>query len=75
VIVGSFKIQRLSDTDIVAQYLAGEAQGVLGLRARISQAQVRDILLRHGVRLRTSSETLRLTLRTRKWVPPGKLAV
>ena len=72
--VGTFKIQRLTDDQIVSQYLAGETQGMLSLRARISQAAVRDILIRHGVRLRTSQETLRLTLRTRKWVPPGKLA-
>jgi hypothetical protein len=74
VTMGSLPKQRLSDSEIVAQYLAGASQGFLSLKARISQVHIRNILLAHGVRLRTSQETLRLTLRTRRWVPPGKLA-
>jgi len=58
------KIQRLTDDQIVAEYTAGASQGWLSLRARISQAQVRDVLIAKGVRIRQSAEALRLHLRT-----------
>jgi hypothetical protein len=63
--LGTLNLQKLSDDEICARYRAGESQGFIGLRARLSCYQVRDILKRHGVRLRTSSEALRLALRTR----------
>lgn len=63
--MGSLRIQRLTDAEILARYRAGESQGLIGLRARLSSARVRDILVHHGVRLRSSQEALRLALRTR----------
>jgi hypothetical protein len=57
--------QRLSDAEICAEYLAGRTQAWLGLKARMSSARVREILIANGVRLRTSPEVRRLAVRTR----------
>ena len=63
--MGTLKIQRLSDDEICQQYRDGASQGYLSLRARISCAKIRDILVTHGVRVRQSPEAIRLELRTR----------
>jgi hypothetical protein len=58
-------MQRLTDAEIVSEYAAGKSQAWLGLKARLSSAQVRALLVAHGVRLRGQAEALRLELRTR----------
>ncbi len=65
--MGSLKFQKLSDDQICRQYAAGDSQGLLSLKARISTAQVRAILVARGVRLRGQQEALRLALRTRSF--------
>lgn len=55
---------RLSDAEICQRYRDGESQGMIGLRARLSSAQVRAVLIAHDVRIRHSAEALRLHLRT-----------
>ena len=67
--MGTARLQRLTDDEIVARYNAGESQSLIGLRARLSTAQVRAVLVGLGVRIRPSAETLRLTLRTRPRKP------
>jgi hypothetical protein len=64
--VGSFPRQRLSDEEICQRYRdGGESQGMIGLRARLSCAQVRAVLEANNIRIRQSAEALRLSLRTR----------
>lgn len=59
--------QRLSDAEIVRRYRDdGESRGMVGLRAKISDAQVMTILIRHGVRIRGTNEALRLAITQRK---------
>jgi hypothetical protein len=70
--MGSLKIQRLSDAEICQQYRDGQSQGYLSLKARISTAAVRTILVAHGVRVRQSAEALRLSLRARPRKPPSR---
>jgi hypothetical protein len=64
VIVGTLKFQKLSDDEICQRYEAGDSQGLISLKARISTAQVRAILQGRGVRLRGQPESVRLSLRT-----------
>jgi hypothetical protein len=64
--VGSYPRQRLSDEDLCRLYVDEQkTQAWLGLKARLSSARVRDILVANGVRLRTSPEVRRLAVRTR----------
>jgi hypothetical protein len=74
VIVGSMKTQRLTDEEIAAEYRAGKSQAWLGLKARLSSAQVRSILVALQVPLRSQQEVLRLALRTRRYTPPRERA-
>lgn len=64
--MGSLAKQRLTDEQIIQQYRDGASQGLLSLRARISCAQVRDILVRNKIRVRGAPEALRLELRMRR---------
>jgi hypothetical protein len=56
---------RLSDEQIIAEYAAGKPQAWIGLKARLSTAQVRAILVAHGVHIRGQQEALRLSIRSR----------
>lgn len=61
--MGSFKVSRLSDAEIIARYRdAGESAGMLALRAKIPLYRVQEILTAAGIRLRGPSEALRLAL-------------
>lgn len=62
--MGTRRYQKISDAEICQLYRDGQSAGVIGLRARISSVQVRDILTAHGIRIRQSAEALRLHLRT-----------
>lgn len=64
-IVGSLPRPRLSPEQIVEEYNAGKTQAWIGLKARLSSARVREILVANGVRLRTSPEARRLAVRAR----------
>jgi hypothetical protein len=64
--------QRLSDSQIVDEYIAGKSQGYLSLKARISCSRVREILVANDVRIRQSSEALRLSIRARPRKPPSR---
>lgn len=65
--MGSLRYQKISDAEIVRCYAEGNSQGLISLKARISTAQVRDILVANHVRLRGQQESLRLALRGRSW--------
>jgi hypothetical protein len=65
--MGTLHRQRLSDAEIVRRYRDdGESRGMIGLRAKISDAQVTTILIRAGVRIRGPNEALRLAITQRK---------
>jgi hypothetical protein len=63
--MGTLKLQRLTDEEIIQQYRDGASQGLLSLKARISCAKIRDILVRNRIHIRSQPEALRLELRTR----------
>lgn len=50
----------LTEDEIVARYRAGEARGMIGLRARVSDARVKEILLAAGIELRSQREVVAL---------------
>jgi hypothetical protein len=54
--MGSIKVPRLSEAEIVARYVAGEGRTMLALRAKMPDAWVREVLVFHGVELRTHAE-------------------
>lgn len=64
--MGTFKVQRLTDAEIVARYVAGEGRGILGLRAKLPDYRVTEILTAAGVRLRGTNEAIRLSHNQRK---------
>jgi hypothetical protein len=63
--MGSLKIPYLSDQEVVDRYLAGEARGLIALRAKKSDAWVVDVLIRHGVKLRTASQAISMSVKSR----------
>lgn len=67
--MGSFPRPRLTDDEICQQYREGKSQAWLGLKARLSSARIREILVARGVRIRQSSEALRLSVRARPRKP------
>lgn len=54
--MGSLKVPRLSEAEIVTRYVAGEGRTMLALRAKMPDAWVREVLAFHGVELRTQAE-------------------
>lgn len=63
--MGSLYIPKLSEDEVVARYVAGESRGLLGLRAKKSDAWVVACLIRAGVPLRTPSEAMAIMMRNR----------
>jgi hypothetical protein len=63
--VGTFKAARLSDQDVVARYVAGEARGMISLRAGKPDAWVVAILQAAGIPLRTPAESMAILMRHR----------
>lgn len=59
--MGSIKVQTLSNDEIVARYLAGEARGLIGLRAKIPDYRVVEILMSNGITLRSPAEARAIT--------------
>jgi hypothetical protein len=71
--MGSLPRPRLSETEIVHLYQHEQkSQAWLGLKARLSSARVRDVLVAHGVHIRQSSESIRLSIRARPRKPPSR---
>jgi hypothetical protein len=58
--MGARTQSRLSVGEIISRYQAGESQGLLSLRAKISCQRIRDILAESGIRIRGVQESLRL---------------
>jgi hypothetical protein len=63
--MGSLYLPRLSEQDVVDRYLAGESRGLLGLRAKKSDAWVVSCLTRAGVPLRSPTEAMAIMMRNR----------
>lgn len=51
---------KLSDTEIVSRYQAGESVGMLSLRCRVPDYHITAVLAAAGVRIRGPAEALRL---------------
>lgn len=51
----------ISDEEIVARYNSGEGRGVLGLRCKVGDSVILQILRDAGVPLRTAAEGKRLS--------------
>jgi hypothetical protein len=64
--MGTIKVQALPDKEIVARYLAGEARGLLGLRAKIPDYRVVEILTGNGITLRSPAEARVITSKLRQ---------
>ena len=67
--VGSLrpKVPRLSDSEVVSRYQAGESVGLLSLRARVPDYHVIAVLAAAGIRIRGPAEALRLARQQRPW--------
>ena len=64
--MGSLPRPRLTDDQIIRLYRDEmKTQAWLGLKARMSCAQIREVLVRNGVRIRGQQEALRLSIRAR----------
>lgn len=64
--MGSLPRPRLTEAEIVRFYCDEmKPQAWIGLKARLSTAQVRDILVASGVRIRGQQEAMRLNIRAR----------
>lgn len=73
--MGSLYIPRLSEQEVVDRYVAGECKGLIGLRAKKSDAWVTEVLTRNGVPLRTPSESMAIMMRNRAEMRQGKRVV
>jgi hypothetical protein len=56
---------RLTDTEIIDRYAAGESVGMICLRAKVPDYHITAILTASGVRLRGPAEALRLAMRAK----------
>lgn len=54
--MGTVKIQAIPDAEIISRYLAGEGRGLLGLRAKLPDSRIKEILTEAGVSLRGRAE-------------------
>lgn len=63
--MGSIKIPAITEADVVTMYEAGEARGLIALRAKKSDGWVVDVLIRHGVKLRTASQAISMSVKSR----------
>lgn len=59
--MGTFKASRLNDDEICARYVGGESRGIIGLRAKMPDAFIVEVLLHNGITLRTPSEVKAMT--------------
>jgi hypothetical protein len=66
--MGSRKVPQISDCEIVARYLDGEARGMLGLRCKMPDSHIKAVLEAAGVPLRTPCEVKALLAKAR-YVP------
>jgi hypothetical protein len=75
--MGTMKIPRLSDSDVIARYQAGESRGMIALRAGKTDGWVLTVLTRAGIPIRTSAESMAFAMRDRKafQAHPGKRVV
>lgn len=64
--MGTIKVQALPDEEVVARYLAGEARGMIGLRAKIPDCRVVEILAANGITLRSPAEARAITSKLRQ---------
>lgn len=53
------RIPRLSDEEIIEAYKAGASRGLLGLKAKVGDSVIKQILNAAGVELRSSVEGVR----------------
>lgn len=63
--MGSLYIPRLTETQVVDQYLAGASQGLLSLKAKKPVTWVAEVLTRNGVPLRSQREAISIAMRSR----------
>lgn len=63
--VGSLKIPFMTEQEVVDRYNAGEARGIIALRARMSDEWVVGVLIRNNVQIRTHSQACILSVKTR----------
>lgn len=64
--MGSIKVQALPDEEIVARYLAGEARGLIGLRAKVPDYRVKEILSDNGITLRSPAEVTTIKVKLQR---------
>lgn len=55
----------ISDEEIVARYNSGESRGVLGLRCKVGDSVILQILRDAGIPLRSGAESKRLSHQAR----------
>ena len=63
--MGSLKIPYMTEQEVVDRYLAGEARGMIALRAKKSDAWVVTVLTRMGIPIRDQRQSLVSTIKTR----------
>lgn len=64
--MGTRRSQRISDAEICRLYREGQPRNMIGLKARLYDPEIIEILARNGVALRTRQESLLLSVRQRK---------
>jgi hypothetical protein len=64
--MGTIRRQRISDTEIVTRYLAGESRDMLIRRAKLSDSSILTILQNNGIALRTSRQVKELVGKARQ---------
>ena len=58
--MGTWRRQRIPDSEIVSRYLAGEGRVAIGIRAKLWDHEVVAVLQANGVTLRTMKEAAAL---------------
>jgi hypothetical protein len=54
--MGTVKTQVIPSAEIISRYLAGEGRGLLGLRAKLPDSRIKEILTAAGISLRGRAE-------------------
>lgn len=63
--MGSFKAPRLSDDQIVSEYIGGASRTMLALRCKMPDRYIKDVLAHYGVPLRTPSQVKAMVAQAR----------